>query len=233
VNELEKLRCNICFKIFTVDLPPEAGTKKYDATAVAMLAVLRYGSGLPLNRLAGLQAALGVPLAASTSWEVTEKLADRIHPAFSELIRQAAQGDIFHNDDTTMKILELTAENRNASPKLSRTGIFTAGILSILNGRRIAIFCTGRKHAGENLATLLTLLANCLTHGRPLCSSTPLAALELQREWQCASLLSESRNKGIPPHPSTYCLSGIGRIAERTPCTKEEQFFPRPTYWMI
>ena len=192
VYELEKLRCNICGKIFTADLPPEAGTKKYDATAAAMLAVLRYGSGLPLNRLAGLQTALGVPLAASTSWEVTEKLADRIHPAFSELIRQAAQGDIFHNDDTNMKILELMAENRNASSKPSRTGIFTTGILSILNGRRIAIFCTGRKHAGENLATILakrqhgldppiqmcdalsrntseefqTLLANCLTHGR-------------------------------------------------------------------
>jgi transposase len=192
VYELEKLRCNICGKIFTADLPPEAGTKKYDATAAAMLAVLRYGSGLPLNRLAGLQAALGIPLAASTSWEVTEKLADRIHPAFSELIRQAAQGDIFHNDDTNMKILELMAENRNTLPKPSRTGIFTTGILSILNGRRIAIFCTGRKHAGENLATILakrqhgldppiqmcdalsrntsedfqTLLANCLTHGR-------------------------------------------------------------------
>jgi len=192
VYELEKLRCNICGKIFTADLPPEAGTKKYDVTAAAMLVVLRYGSGMPLNRLAALQATLGVPVAASTSWEVTEKLADRIHPAFSELIRQAAQGDIFHNDDTTMKILELMAENRNASPELSRTGIFTTGILSILNGRKIAIFCTGRKHAGENLATLLakrqhgldppiqmcdalsrntseefqTLLANCLAHGR-------------------------------------------------------------------
>ena len=192
VYELEKLRCNICGTVFTADLPPEAGTQKYDETAAAMLAILRYGSGLPLNRLAGLQVALGVPLAASTAWEKTEKLADRIHPAFGELILHAAQGDILHNDDTAMKILELMAENRNASPKLSRTGIFTTGILSILDGRKIAIFCTGRKHAGENLATLLAkrqdgldppiqmcdalsrntseafqkVLANCLTHGR-------------------------------------------------------------------
>lgn len=192
VYELEKLRCNICGKIFTADLPPEAGAQKYDESASAMLAVLRYGSGLPLNRLAGLQAALGIPLAASTQWEVTEKMADKIHPAFNELIRQAAQGDVVHNDDTTMKILEVMAENNNTLSTPSRTGVFTTGIVSIRDGRKIAIFFTGRKHAGENLAALLagrqngldppiqmcdalsrntseefqTLLANCLTHGR-------------------------------------------------------------------
>lgn len=140
IYELEKLRCNICGKIFTADLPPETGTQKYDESASAMLAVLRYGSGLPLNRLAGLQAALGIPLAASTQWEVTEKMADRIHPVFNELIRQAAQGEVVHNDDTTMKILELMAETTTTSPKPSRTGGFTTGILSILDDRRIAMF---------------------------------------------------------------------------------------------
>ena len=192
VYELEKLRCNICGKIFTADLPPQAGEQKYDESAAAMLAVLRYGSGLPLNRLAGLQTALGIPLAASTAWEVTERQADKIYPVFNELIRQAAQGDIVHNDDTTMKVLALMAENNTAQPESSRTGIFTTGIISILDGRKIALFFTGRQHAGENLATVLagrhqnldppiqmcdalsrntseafqTVLANCLTHGR-------------------------------------------------------------------
>lgn len=192
VYELEKLRCNICDKIFTADLPPEAGQQKYDESATAMLAVLRYGSGLPLNRLARLQAAMGIPLAASTQWEVTEKTADKIYPVFNELIRLAAQGDIVHNDDTTMKILEVIAENNTTVPQPSRTGVFTTGILSIGDGRKIAIFFTGRRHAGENLTALLarrqtgldppiqmcdalsrntsaefqTLLANCLTHGR-------------------------------------------------------------------
>jgi len=41
VYEQEKLRCNICGKVFTADLPPEAGLHKYDETASAMLAVLR------------------------------------------------------------------------------------------------------------------------------------------------------------------------------------------------
>lgn len=191
IYEMEKLRCNICGKIFTADLPPEAGTKKYDETASSMLAVLRYGSGLPLYRLSGLQAHLGMPLAASTAWELTEKLADRIYPVFDELVRQAAQGDVLHNDDTTMKVLEMMG-GETAVEKSSRTGIFTTGILSIRDSRKIAIFFTGGKHAGENLATVLaerqqgldppiqmcdalsrntpedfqTILANCLTHGR-------------------------------------------------------------------
>ena len=47
IYEQEKLRCNICEKIFTAALPAEAGNQKYDETASAMLALLRYGSGLP------------------------------------------------------------------------------------------------------------------------------------------------------------------------------------------
>ena len=192
IYEQEKLRCNICGKIFTADLPVDAGSKKYDATASTMLAVLRYGSGLPLNRIAKLQTGMGVPLAPSTQWDVIEKMADRIHPAYSELIRQGAQGDVIHNDDTIMKIQELLAENQTNSEKSFRTGIFTTGILSINDDRQIALFFTGRKHAGENMAQLLaqrkkgldppiqmcdalsrnfseefeTLLANCLVHGR-------------------------------------------------------------------
>ncbi len=191
IYEMEKLRCNICGKIFTADPPPEAGTEKYDKTASAMLAVLRYGSGLPLYRLAGLQANLGIPLAASTAWDLSEKLADRVYPAFDELVRKAAQGEIFHNDDTTMKVLEMMGIN-TATEKSSRTGIFTTGIMSIRDNCKIAIFFTGGKHAGENLASVLaerrqgldppiqmcdalsrntsedfqTILANCLTHGR-------------------------------------------------------------------
>ena len=192
VYELEKLRCNICGRIFTAKLPPEAGDQKYDATASALLAVLRYGSGLPLNRIERLQAGMGIPLPASTGWDVIEKLADRIHPVYSELIKQAAQGDVIHNDDTSMKVQELLAENLSNSKKPSRTGIFTTGMLSIIDTRMIALYFTGRKHAGENMAKLLekrsnsldppiqmcdalsrnfsedfqTILAHCLTHGR-------------------------------------------------------------------
>src|SRR5262245_38698803 len=41
------------------------------------------------------------------------------------------------------------------SDSAERTGIFTSGIVATKEGRRIALFFTGRKHAGENLADVL------------------------------------------------------------------------------
>lgn len=66
VYELEKLRCNLCGALFTAPLPENAGQRKYDPSAASMVALLKYGSGLPFNRLAGLQANLGAPLPSST-----------------------------------------------------------------------------------------------------------------------------------------------------------------------
>lgn len=187
VWELEKLRCNLCGEVFTAQLPEEAETEKYDESVGAMIPILRYGSGVPFNRLDQLQESLGCPLPASTQWEISEKSAGRASPAYEELIRQAAHGDIIYNDDTPMKILELLNKQEDG-----RKGVFTTGILSVVDGRKIVLFRTGRKHSGENMADLLklrhqdlgppiqmcdalsrnipkeliTILANCLAHGR-------------------------------------------------------------------
>ena len=72
-----------------------------------MIGLLKYGSGLPFNRLDGLQGHLEIPLPASTQWDIVAAVAANLAPAFAELIRQAAQGKVLHNDDTTVKILEL------------------------------------------------------------------------------------------------------------------------------
>ena len=191
VYELEKLRCNLCGKLFTAQAPDEAGKDKYDETAGAMVALLKYGAGLPFNRLEKLQECLGVPLPASTQWEMVERTADQIHPVYSELIRQAAQGELLYNDDTTMKILA-NLKKAEVDDELPGKGSFTTGVLAVQGERRIALFFTGPKHAGDNLAKLLeqrasglsppiqmcdalsrnvpkefeTLLANCLAHAR-------------------------------------------------------------------
>jgi transposase len=187
VFEMERLRCNACGEVFTADEPATAGPDKYEETAVAMIAQLKYGTGVPFKRLERLQGQLGMPLPATTQWELMEAAAKPIRPALEELIRQAAQGSVMHNDDTSMRILRLTRE-----PGDKRTGTFTSGIVSIVGAWTIALFFTGRKHAGENLAEVLkqrarelpapiqmcdalsrntpkgveTLLANCLAHGR-------------------------------------------------------------------
>ena len=107
VYELERLRCNLCGEVYEAEAPPEVGEKKYDESAAAMIALLKYGSGVPWYRLERLEASLGIPLPASTQWEIVAEVAEVIRPAFEELIRQAAQGEVFYNDDTSMKILAL------------------------------------------------------------------------------------------------------------------------------
>mgnify|MGYP002062670364 FL=1 len=191
VYQMQKLRCNLCGEIFIADTPAGIGEEKYDAASAAMIALLKYGSGMPFYRLEQLQGSCGIPLAASTQWEIAEQMANQIYPVYPELIRQAAQGDVVYNDDTTMKILALM-QNNDRQDQSERKGIFTTGIVSTLNDQKIALFYTGRKHAGENMADLLQqrqsdrsppiqmcdalsrntseafkrILANCLAHGR-------------------------------------------------------------------
>jgi transposase len=192
VYEIEKLRCNLCSKLFTAKAPAGVGVEKYDARSASMIALLKYGSGLPFNRLERLQGNLGIPLPASTQWEIVENLSRTIEPVYGELIRQAAQGEVLHNDDTTMRVLELMRQGSRSSDGSDRKGVFTSGIVSKIKEHRIALFFTGHKHAGENLVELLkrrcsklgtpiqmcdalsrnmpdelrTIVANCLAHGR-------------------------------------------------------------------
>lgn len=203
VYKLQKLRCSLCGKVFTAEPPEGIGTRKYDATAGSMIALLKYGSGLPFNRLQGLQGNLGIPLPASTQWDIIHTQARHLEPVFAELLRQGAQGDVVYNDDSGVRILALmgkrakqktSAEDAAAgiAKEKSRSGLFTSGIVSTREGRRIALFFSGRKHAGENLkdvlaeraaalappiqmcdalsrnlpAELETIVANCLAHGR-------------------------------------------------------------------
>ena len=147
VFEMERLRCNACGEVFTADEPEAAGPEKYDETAVAMIALLKYGTGVPFKRLERLQEQLGMPLPAATQWELMAAAAKLIRPVLEELIRQAAQGSVMHNDDTGMRILRLTRE-----PGDKRTGTFTSGIVSMVGAWTIALFFTGWKHAGENIA---------------------------------------------------------------------------------
>ena len=83
VYALEKLRCNLCGEVFTAAPPPGVGAEKYDPTAASLIALLKYGSGLPFHRLAGLQASVRVPLPASTQWEIVAETACRIAPGRS------------------------------------------------------------------------------------------------------------------------------------------------------
>jgi transposase len=109
---------------------------------------------------------------------------------------------VLHNDDTTVKILELMRERARREALAGaavdgggddeRNGLFTSGVVALRDGHRVALFFSGRRHAGENLAEVLkhraeelpppiqmcdalsrnlpgelqTILANCLAHAR-------------------------------------------------------------------
>jgi len=178
VYELERLRCNLCGDVFEAEAPEGVGEKKYDETAAAMIGLLRYGSGVPWYRLEGLEASLGIPLPAATQWEVVAEVAEGLRPAGEELIRQAAQGEVFYNDDTSMKILALAraspqwAEGEEAASNArERTGQFTSGIVSTRQGQQVALFFTGRRHAGENFARVLTQRAAGLPPPIQMCDA--------------------------------------------------------------
>jgi len=157
--EQQKLRCNLCSHIVSASLPPDVGEAKYDEQVGPLIGLLRYGAGMPLYRLEKLQASFGVPMPASTQWELVQQCADNFLPVYQALIVQAAQDHILYNDDTSMKVLELHQESpppdqEKPDPK-ERTGVFTTGIISETTDRRIALFFTGHKHAGENLDAVL------------------------------------------------------------------------------
>jgi transposase len=229
VYYLQKLRCGLCGVVFPAEPPAGVGEAKYDATAGSMIALLKYGTGMPFHRAETLQASVGIPLPASTQWDIVRARAEHAEPVFDELVWQGAQGDVLYNDDTTVRILALMGERgRQAAmaeaaavesaensaetpagdtaeesvedaatspakkPASERRGLFTSGVVSTREGRRIALFFSGRKHAGENLkdvlaeraagvappiqmcdalsrnmpAELATIVSNCLAHGR-------------------------------------------------------------------
>ena len=154
IYKLEELRCNACGEVYTAPAPEGVGVEKYDETAAVMIVLLKYGSGVPFYRIANLEKWLGVPLPAATQWEMAAESADVLKMVWEELIRQAAQGHTFYNDDTGARILKMA---RPAGDP--RSGTFTSAVLAMVRRAgveiRIAVYFSGREHAGENLAKVL------------------------------------------------------------------------------
>jgi transposase len=116
--------------VFTAPTPPQAGTEKYAPSVGVTAALLRYGSGMPHYRLARLQQSLGVPLPESTQWEVMKPLFEQAQPIFEQMIAQAANSPLIHQDDTTMRILDLRRPGSATAAQMDpqRKGTFTSNL---------------------------------------------------------------------------------------------------------
>ena len=233
VYELERLRCNACGEVFTAEAPDGVGSEKYDETASSMIALLKYGSGLPWNRLERLQQGFGIPLPASTQWEVVRDAARRYDAVYFELIHQAADGQILYNDDTTMKVLELEDPERRKELDTDgdfegRTGVFTSGIVATKDQHQIALFFTGQKHAGENLTDLLAQRNAELSAPIQMCDGL---SRNLPEEF--ATLLARcnahARRKFIDvessfPDEVCHVLETVAQVYRNDAITKERDF---------
>jgi hypothetical protein len=154
---LERLRCDACGQVYTASAPAEAGVEKYGPSVGVTIALLRYGAGLPHYRLARLQRNLGVPLPESTQWELLEPVAEAATPVFAAMVALAANAAVLHHDDTKMRILELRRAGSASAQEIDpeRKGTFTTNLLAESGGHPLALFFTGWRHAGENLAQVL------------------------------------------------------------------------------
>jgi len=190
VFEREVLRCHDCGEVYKASAPKGVSPQKYDETVPAMAALFRFGSGFPFHRFARFQETLGIPLPASTLNDLVTKASWLLDPVLEALMQYAAQAELIHQDDTVMKILD--RPDLLMRGKKERRGIYTTGLIAKSGENRVALFITGMRHAGENLADLLkqrvaglakpvqvcdalaankagvldTIVAHCLAHAR-------------------------------------------------------------------
>jgi transposase len=239
IYALEQLRCNACGQVFTAPAPEGVGPEKYDETAMAMIAELKYGTGVPFNRIENLEQRLGVPLPAATQWEIVAEAAARLEPARDELIRQAAQGELFHNDDTSVRILKLKRPEGD-----ERTGVFTSAVVSVVRSeearepeaaseRKMVLYFSGREHAGENLTKVLKQraadLGPAIQMSDALSRNVPKLSAGVELLW--ANCMAHGRRQFVDvvgnfPAECRYVLETLGGVYVNDAAAKERKMTP-------
>jgi hypothetical protein len=210
--EREALRCAKCLQRYVASLPEGVVNERYDATCDATIALMRYGGGLPWHRQAGLQAMGGAPLGEATMWERCEATADTAMGIFLSLMRLAAGGEVIHTDDTWVRILSCLKEDKEEKGRATNT----SGIVVKAGGRKIALYLSGRRHAGENLAELLTKREKGLSP--PIQMSDALAAnTSVEKNVISAYCLAHARRKVFElkddyPDECAVVLDAVGKV---------------------
>jgi transposase len=225
IYEQEVMRCNDCGKEYEAPLPEGVSPKRYDETADAAMAIIKSGLATPYNRSAALQRDCGVPLSESVMSERCKAVAEALYPIYQEMRRQAADGKVFYGDDTPVRILELMKENKEKKPG-ERVGMQTSGIVvRTKEGAYIALYMSGRKHAGENLEELFKMRSPYLE--LPIQMSDALASnWSGEKERIQAVCLAHARRKfweirSFYRVECEYVLKRIGKIYQNEEAAKE------------
>lgn len=225
VYRVQRLRCRLCDAIFTAPLPAAvAAQPKYDASCASMIAILRFGNGVPHYRLEGLQASLHLPLPDATQWDLIAKAVPAPRAVFEELIREGAQSPLLHCDDTPMKVLSLMKERTEAEDsgvKPVAKAIHTSGIVAVLQDnanapRKVVLFFTGHAHAGKNMERVLAHRAEELQPAIQMCDAL---AANTAGEFTTilANCLTHGRRQIVDvaeqfPEPARYVLDALAKV---------------------
>lgn len=232
VYRLQRLRCRLCDAIYTAPAPEAAAAPKYDASCASMIALLRYGSGMPFYRLQGLQASLHVPLADATQWDIVKQAVGAPRSVYAELIRQAAQAPLLHNDDTPARVLALMRERKQAEAagKSTPKAINTSGIVALLGEHRVVLFLTGHAHAGQNLERVLAQRAQELAPPMHMCDALA-SNMAGKFETVLCHCLAHGRRKVIDvlehfPEQGRHVIELLGRVYANDEHCREQRLAP-------
>ena len=158
VYKIDSLRCALCGEVFNASKPQ---MDRFDPSAVAMIAQLKYGTGMPFHRLENMQSSLGIPLPESTQWDAIQSQIHVFRALYLSLICTAAAAELIYIDDTPAKILESMGKRleknveKHGEPD-HRKGMFATGVIACPQNKPVVtLYFTGHKHAGENLTRVL------------------------------------------------------------------------------
>ena len=171
---MQKLRCAICDIIYTAPLPIGVGDKKYDANFIAMLMINKYFMSVPLYRQDRLQNHLGIPLPASTQWDLMVAHEPMLKALYKALALDAANGLALCYDDTSVKIMsEIKAAKLAEKGKKSQHTCFTTGIVSLHEDHRSYLYITDNRTAGKCIAEIMALRDADLEPPIMMCDALP------------------------------------------------------------
>jgi hypothetical protein len=107
-----------------------------------------------------------------------------------------------------------------------RRGIFTSGIVSQVGSHRVALFRTGHRHAGENLADVLARRAP--DAGKPIQMCDALSRnLPKELEVLLANCLGHARREFVDlveafPEPCRYVIDQLAEVYKNDAVTREQ-----------
>ncbi|HYN63278.1 MAG TPA: IS66 family transposase, partial [Candidatus Limnocylindrales bacterium] len=237
--KVRRLRCRLCDAVFTAPLPAAVALlPKYDSSCASMIALLRYGNGMPHFRLEGLQGSLCVPLPDATQWDIVSKAVPAPRAVFQELIRQAAQAPLLHSDDTPMKVLSLMAERAKAQAnagKPAARAINTSGIVAVLEQYKVVLFFTGHAHAGKNMERVLAHRAQELQPAMQMCDAL---ASNVAGEFKTdlANCLTHGRRQVADvaeqfPEAARHAIEALAKVYEHDATCRRDQLSPEQRLW--